>query len=485
MSNLYVVGELGAAKGRVLLGALQREGLAVSEAGDLRDLTICKEKAVEWNVPGIYHQLVQIVRGIVAQEEPVRGISFHSSATDALLFEANGSVVAPAVRCTEAEGAAELKKILAKVPAETLFEETGVQPNPCSALCQLAAESSRRLKRAQVLSLADGLNYLFSGVAGAELSQASQTQLYNPTTKSWSEQLLKAAGLPSKSLPQLVTPGTTLGKVRVEVAEETGLEDAQVVATCSHELASALAALAIADPGNWAFLWPDETALLGTRLYEPYINEISRDMKYSNLVGFGDTVGFYKSWVGLRLVEQCQRSWAEQDRALDHEVLMHLATSAAPFEAFIDPANSRFQVPGDMPEAIQAFCRETGQEFPRKPGPILRCVLESLALYYRKAVLELEYITNTSLGRLYVLGGKSNVLLNHFLANALQIPIFVVPDHAAAVGNVAMQALALGHIETLEQARAVVEPALKMRAINPHATAWTEAFDRFLGLGVG
>jgi rhamnulokinase len=483
MSNLYVACELGAEKGRIWLGALQKEGLLVSEAAELKDLTKTQEGSLQWDVPTIYQQLVAAVRGIVAQEEPVRAISFHSAVNDSLLFEGNGSVIEPVRRITETEARAELNKLQARLSREALYEETGVQPNPSGLLCHLVAESPRRLKKAShALSLPDGFNYLFSGVPRFERSQASQTQLYNPSSKSWSDRLLQAAGINPKLLPPVIPAGTQLAQVRPEIAREAGLDEAKVVAACAHELAASLAALNIADPGSWAFLWPDHRSVLGTRLTEPFINELSREMKYSNHTGYEESVGFCKQWEGLRLVEECRQAWAQQDRALDQDVLLHLATSAPPFEALIDPADARFAEATDMPQAIQAFCRETGQEIPRKPGPILRCVLESLALHYRKGLLELEYVTGTTLRRLYVLGGKSNLLLNHFLANALQIPVVVVPPEAAAVGNVAIQALTLSHITSADQARELVRHALPFHSINPHARAWTEAFDRFLGL---
>jgi rhamnulokinase len=482
MSNLYIACELGAEKGRIMLGDLQKE-LSVSEAGEFGDVTILQPGAVEWNVTKIYEQIVQSVRSIVAQLEPVRGISFHSPLSDLLLFESDGTLITPALRGEETSGTAHFSKAFSKIPPETFYQETGMQPLEGGPLSQLAGESSRRLKRAgHVLSLADSYNYLFSGVAQAEMSQASQTQLYNPISKSWSEQLLATGGLPTKLLPPLIPAGTRLGPVREEVSRDTGLEDAQVIATCSHQTAAALAALRLADPGGWAFLWPNDKTLLGTVLEEPFINDVSREMRYSNLTGHGGSICFYKSWTGLRLVEQCHRAWAEQDRALDNEVLMHLATSAPPFEALIDPEDPRFANAGDMPQAIQAFCRETGQEAPRKPGPILRCLLESLALQYRKGILELEYITNNKFSRLYVLGDRSNQLLNHFLASALQIPVAVVSNNAAAVGNVAVQALTLGHIPSVHHARDLVKQCLKLHTINPHATAWTRAFERFLEL---
>jgi len=484
MSNLYVACELGAENGHVFLGALQKEGLSISSAGEFQELiSSAEDGTTQWDVPRIYQQVLTALHGIVAHEEPVRGLSFFSALTDSLLFEKDGSLVAPATRIPEAAGATELKKILAKIPIEELYAETGVQPLATSPLCHLAAESSRRLKRAtHALSLADSFNFLFSGVANAEISQAVQTELYNPVTKSWSERLLKAAGVPDKLMPPIIASGTTLGPVRDEIAHQHCLEDASVVATCSHHLAAALAALSIADQDPWAFLWPGQSTLLGTVIEAPFINDVSREMNYSNLVGYGESTGFYKPWIGLRLVEDCRRTWSEQDRALDTEVLMHLATSAPPFESFIDPANERFSTAQDLPQAIQAFCRDTGQEVPRKPGPILRCILESLALQYRKGLLELEYITNCSFSRLYVLGGKSNHLLNHFLANALQIPVVIVPPEISAFGNVVLQALALGHIPSVDEARSLLLHSLKLHTINPHATAWTDAYDRFLGL---
>jgi len=482
MKNLYVACELGAAYGRVMLGALQKEGLLVSEAAHFKGTIVEQDGISQWDVSRMFQETMAAVRGIAAQEEPIRGISFHSPSTDALLFEANGSLASPGTRATAA-AATELNKLLAKVPYEAFYEETGIQPSASSALCQLAAEGSRRLKKASyALSVADGFNFLFSGIARAECSQAHHGQLYNPTTQAWSEQLEKAAGLPVKILPPVLGAGSKLGEVRRDLASEAGLEDALVTATCSHSLAATFATLSMADPESWAILWPDDSALLGTRLESPSINDVSREMKYSNLVGFQNSVGFYKYWSGMRLVEECHRAWRQQDRALDNEVLMHLATSATPFEALIDPADSRFSSAADMPMAIQAYCRETGQEPPRKPGPILRCILESLALHYRKALLELEYIAGTSFNRLYVLGERSNALMNHFLANALQVPVVVLPSQTAAVGNIAIQALALGHITSPEQAQQLVSQALRTHTIHPHATAWTDAYDRFLGL---
>ena len=186
--------------------------------------------------------------------------------------------------------------------------------------------------------------------------------------------------------------------------------------------------------------------------------------------------------VGLWILDECKRFWKERDRELYEDILTHLAIAAEPFTSLIDPADPRFREPGDMPLKIQAFCRETNQPVPRKPGPIIRCVLESLALQYRKTLQEIEDLTGRQITRLYLLGGSPNALLSHFVANALRRPLVVAPAEATAIGNVLAQAMALDHLESLEQAREVVRNSFKTETLVPYATAWDSAYDRLARL---
>jgi sugar (pentulose or hexulose) kinase len=186
--------------------------------------------------------------------------------------------------------------------------------------------------------------------------------------------------------------------------------------------------------------------------------------------------------VGLWILEECKRFWKEKDRELYDDMLTHLAIAASPFESLIDPADPRFLTPGDMPLKVQAFCRETNQAVPRKPGPILRCVLESLALQYRKTLQELEGLTGRKFTRLFLLNGSSTNLLFHFIANAMQIPLVIAPAETTAIGNVIVQALAQGHIDSLEHAHELVRQSFKTETITPHAAVWNAAYDRLAEL---
>jgi rhamnulokinase len=133
-----------------------------------------------------------------------------------------------------------------------------------------------------------------------------------------------------------------------------------------------------------------------------------------------------------------------------------------------------------MPLKIQAFCRETGQIVPRKPGAIIRCLLESLALQYRKTLQEIELFSGRRFTRLCLLDEAKNTLLNNFIATALEIPIVIAPADATPIGNVIVQAMTLGHVQSLQEAREIVRRSFKTETITTHAAAWDMAFSRFV-----
>jgi rhamnulokinase len=479
MSNFYAACDLNAEFGRVMLGTLNQGALTISEVRRFQNLPVTDKDSLHWDVPRLYQGILDGLRAIGSYEEAVESVSCDSWAGDYLLFESDSSLITPTYHHADPRATQGMQKVLAKVPKEVIYQETGVWPMPADTLFQLAAERPKRLNRAQcLLSVADAFNYLLAGVPRFEMSQASTTQLYNPLTQTWSEQLLSALDLPPKLFPPLVPAGTDIGPLRSEIAKTTGLDDTRVVASCSNETAASLAGLPISPGESWAFLRLGSWSVLGTELAEPIITDASRALSFSNEVGYGGAVRFSKQTVGLWILEECRRFWKEKDREIDENLLTHLASSSPPFEALINPADPRFLVPGDMPLKIQAFCRETKQRMPRKPGPIIRCVLESLALQYRKTLQELETLTGRQITRLYLVGGPANALLNHFIANALRRPLIVCPPDAAAIGNVLVQALALGHLESLEQAREVVRRSFKTETLIPYATAWDASFDR-------
>jgi len=327
--------------------------------------------------------------------------------------------------------------------------------------------------------MADAFNSFLSDMPRIEMTLASATQLFNPVTMTWSKKLLKALDVTESLFPALVPSGTVLGELRADLAKDTKIDGAKVVASCSNQLSAALAGLPICKGEKWAFIHlGTPTTVVGIDLGRPLINEATREMKFTHLLGPGGSTALYKSSAGLFILEECRKYWRERETGLDGDLLTHLAISAPPFEAFINPHDPRFATPGDMPLKVQAFCRETEQTMPRKPGPIVRCVLESLALTYRQTLRELEYLTDTQVTKLYILGGAEEDLLNHFIANALEVPTVVAPAESAVIGNVSMQTVALKQLKSVDQARDMVRNSFRTETIIPHASAWHAAYDR-------
>jgi len=446
------------------------------------------DDSVQWNIPDLFQHVTDSMTEVARSQEAVNSVSCTSWGEDYMLFDSGGALITPVCAPPSKSMSKSMDHLLSKLSLETLYEETGAQPSPYSTLVQLTAEKSRRLSKAgKLLPVADGFNYLLSGEARVEISSASTTQLYNPIHRNWSARLIHETRLPAKLFPQVVPGGTRLGPLRQAIADQTKIEDVEVVSSCSHEMAATLAGIP-AEPGlNWAFLQMGTHSVIGTELPQPVMTDAAMKAGFTNEAGYGGTTRLSKSTVGLMILQECRRYWAERGEDLDLDMMMHLAGVADPFECLINPSAAAFLTPGDMPQKIKAFCRDSGQAIPRKPGAIIRCVLESIALYYRKALLEIEMVTGRKINRLYMLsgrGGAKHPLMNNFIANALQIPLVLCPAETTATGNILVQAIAMKHIGSLEEARSLAAQTLRCETVQPYAGVWDKAFQRLEELTV-
>jgi rhamnulokinase len=205
---------------------------------------------------------------------------------------------------------------------------------------------------------------------------------------------------------------------------------------------------------------------------------------FTNEGGVAGTTRLLKNIMGLWLVQECRRTWARAGRDLSYEELTNRAQVAPPFAALVDPDDSTFLAPGDMPSRLAAFCRRTGQISPSDEGALVRCCLESLALKYRWAIERLETILGTTIKTIHVVGGGAkNALLCQFTADACGRPVHAGPVEATAIGNILMQALGGGQLSSVSDLRAVVARSFPVTVYEPIATSsWTDAGGRFAAL---
>jgi rhamnulokinase len=352
---------------------------------------------------------------------------------------------------------------------------------PLNTLYQLAAESTDRWNAAtQLLLIGDGFNRFLSGRSTAEVTLASTSMLYNPRRREWSEGLIERLGFPRSLFPPLVQAGTRLGPLRESLARATGLEGVEVVATCSHDTGAAVAAVP-ASGSHWAYLSSGTWSLMGVEIQEPIITDRARELNFTNEIGLHNTVRLLKNISGLWLLQECRRKWTLQDPSLTYATLTQLATEAPPFGSLVQPGDPAFLAPDDMPARLQAYCRDHGEPVPESPGSMVRCILESLALLYRRTREQLEELTGEPIRRLHIVGGGSqNALLNQFAANALQVPVIAGPVEATTAGNLLVQAEAMGLLQPPHTVRSVVAESFEVQTFEPRdREAWDRAYDRF------
>jgi rhamnulokinase len=486
--NYYIACDLGAESGRVMLARLEAGHLSLEEIHRFPSAVVRVLGTLRWDVLRIYEELKNGLREVAKRNLRVRGISVDSWGVDYVLINAVHPMVSPPFHYRDDRTTATYEKLLKDLGSELIFEETGIQFMPINTIYHLASdvERSRPILEASdcFLTIGDYFNYLFSGVACVDESLASTTQLYNPRARSWSEALIERCGIPRKIFPKVVPPGTVLGTLLSDVSAETGLQDVQVIATCSHDTGEAVAAVPAQGDDDWAYLSSGTWSLIGVELARPLINENVRAHNFTNELGYGGTTRFLKNIVGLWILQESRRAWARRGLDLDYARLTEEANDAEPFRSLINPSAARFAKPGDMPQHIATYCRETGQPAPETPGQITRCILESLALSYRAALDEIEQLTSRSLARLHIVGGGSqSSLLNQFAASATQRQVVAGPVEATAAGNVLIQALALGDIDSLQALRQIVRHSFPLRSFEPlEPENWQHAYHRFLQL---
>ena len=483
----YIACDLGAESGRVMLGTLEEGRLEVREAHRFLNGPARIMGTFRWDTLRIFEELKCGLRKVAEQGIAAASVSVDSWGVDYVLTRRGQPQLAMPYNYRDARTEKTFEAALKKGTAERIFEETGIQFMSINTLYQFVADMEELPEVLGItesfLLIGDYFNYLFSGRGVAEESLASTTQMYNTRTREWSRELIEVFGFKGEMFPEIVPSGTILGPLLEEIAEETKLAGTQVVATCSHDTGAAVAAVP-AEGDDWAFLSSGTWSLIGVELPGPLINDAVRQANFTNEAGHGGTTRFLKNISGLWLLQECRRAWAKEGREYGYDELTRLALETAPLQSLVNPNAAGLSRPDQMPRKIQEACEAQGERVPETPGEIARCILESLALTYRSAFEQLRELTGRNLNRLHIVGGGSqSELLNQASADAIGCTVIAGPVEATAIGNLLVQAMALGDIGSLEELRKTVRESFPVTTYVPHHdNKWSEASERFRNL---
>ena len=377
-----------------------------------------------------------------------------------------------------------MERAFQTVPREAIYGRTGIQFLQFNTLYQLLsmqqAESPLLANAHTLLMMPDLLHFWLTGVKVTEWSNATSTQLADPHTHTWSEDLIERFGLPRGIFTDIVPAGTLLGTLRRDITDETGAAGLQVIAPATHDTGSAVVAVP-ASTTDYAYISSGTWSLVGIESPVPLISPQTAKYNFTNEGGACNTVRVLKNVMGLWLVQECRRSFARGGHDHSYATLTMLAKQAPGFSAIIDPDDPAFLAPEDMVKEIQQFCQRTGQVAPQDEGAIIRCCLESLALKYRFVVEGLEQVRGKTIDTIHIVGGGTqNKLLCQLTADATRRTVIAGPVEATAIGNVLMQAIGVGLLSGLEQARQIVRNSFTLDTYIPNTDAeqWESAYQR-------
>ncbi|MEN6560466.1 MAG: rhamnulokinase family protein [Acidobacteriota bacterium] len=484
----FLAFDFGAESGRAVLGTLAGRRLTVHEVRRFPNAPLNLAGHIHWNVYALFDEMKAAMRDAAAAigARPA-GLGVDTWGVDFGLLAKDGSLLGLPFCYRDHRNAGAMEEYFKLVPRPALYEATGIQFMPFNSLFQIYAmvrERSPLLDAAAgLLFMPDLFNYLLTGRKAAEATIASTSQCLDPRTRTWIPGLFQAMGLSKKLLQDIVEPGTVLGELSEEVAGATGLRHVPVVATAGHDTAAAVAAVP-AEGEHWAYISSGTWSLVGVEEKAPVISELSLRANFTNEGGVGGTIRFLKNVSGLWLVQGCRKAWSAEG-PVTYDELTRAAAEAAPFAALVNPDAPDFLNPPDMPEAIAAYCRRTGQPVPGTRAALVRSLLESLALKYRSVIDQLRQVLGHPIEKIHVIGGGSrNALLCQLTADATGLPVVAGPAEATAIGNILVQAMALGRVGSPEDIRAVVRESFEPRTYQPsgRGPAWDAAADRFRGL---
>lgn len=478
--------DLGAESGRVILGAFDGAKLSISEIHRFANTPVRLPDGLHWDVQRLWSEIkTGITLAIDEQGRPLTSIGIDTWGVDFGLLDKRGELLSNPYHYRDNRTDGMLDKAFRRMPREQIFELTGIQFMQINSLYQLLSmvvnKSSVLDATDTFLTMPDLFNYWLTGQMACEFSNATTTQCYDPRQRTWAEPLLQAMDIPRRIFPRVIEPGTVLGQLLPAVCEETGASGAVVIAPACHDTGSAVAAIP-AQSQDYAWISSGTWSIIGVETREPIINPASLAFNFTNEGGVDGTFRFSKNIGGLWLVQECRRTWAAQGQDISHAELTQMAAHAPPFVSVIDPDDPDFIKPGDMPARIRAFCQRTGQTVPDGNAAIVRCALEGIALKYRWALERLEKMVAHRLEPIHIVGGGvQNRLLSQFTADATGRTVITGPIEATAIGNLLMQAVALGHIGSLRDARAVVQQSFAPDVFEPkNQTPWDDAYERLL-----
>jgi rhamnulokinase len=487
MSNHnFLAFDLGAESGRAIHGLLTAKELHITEINRFPNRYLDIKGRYHWDVFMILEELKKSLKIFtISKKLNIESIAIDTWGVDFGLLAKDGTLISMpyTYRDHQTDGIIErfTKEVMSK---KKLYQLTGIQIMQFNTIFQLYALKKNKSPvlnmASDLLFIPDLLNYLLTGIKKSEFTIATTSQLLDPFTRTWNPFLFEAIDLPIEIMQNIVNLGTIVGQVDANICSQIGLSSIPLIAIASHDTASAISSVP-AEGENCAYLSSGTWSLMGIEVDQPIVNEASVERDFTNEGGAESKYCFLKNICGLWLFQECKRIW-DKSFEYSYEELIKITEGAKPFKMLLNVDAPEFYNPVDMTEAIISYCKKTNQPTPASHAEFVRCILESLAMKYRQVFGQLNDFSSKPLEILYVIGGGAkNKILCQLTANALGIPVKTGPSEATAIGNIMLQAKAMGYLTSIKEIRTIIRNSFESDIYTPQdTTTWNKMYETYL-----
>ena len=485
--------DLGATSGRTIIGSIVNGRLEQEEITRFPNNLIETGGHFYWDIYALYFEMIRGLKEVARRGLTITSIGIDTWGVDFVFIGEDDAILRNPMAYRDPHTFGRMEEYLEKVvDRKTVYDITGIQFMNFNSLFQFYAmqqDGNVAMKMAKkILFVPDALSWMLTGEAVCEYTIASTSQMLDPRTGDLSDKLVESVGLKRSQFGRMVQPGEQIGVLTEEVQKMTGLGAIPVIAVAGHDTGSAVAAVP-AKNEQFAYLSSGTWSLMGIETKNAIISDRSYALNFTNEGGIEGTTRFLKNICGMWLYERCRKEWPEEVRQLSHPELQGSAMKVEAFRSIINPDDKAFANPPSMIEAIQQYCQQTGQPVPETPAEICRCIFDSLALRYRQVfgwLKELRSSTGNPSNAIQVLhvigGGSLNKYLTQFTADALGVEVLAGPQECTAIGNIMLQAKAMGVVRDIWQMRGIIANSVEMVPYHPTAdkAAWDAAYEKYL-----
>lgn len=462
----YLAIDFGGGSGRVIAGTITDEKgekkLTMQLVHRFQNRQVRLGNHVYWDFPALFEDMKTGLKKAAQLGLKVSGIAIDTWGVDFGFIDRDGNLVGNPVCYRDARTNGMAERFFADVDRTAHYAVNGTQVMEINTLFQLL---SLKLADSPQLQIADKLlftpdlfSYFLTGEANTEYTIASTSEMLDARKRDWDWQLIDSLGLPRHLFCPIVMPGTVRGRLRKDIAEETGLGEVDVIAVGSHDTASAVAAVpATDDEQPVAFISSGTWSLLGVEINEPILTEEARRAEFTNEGGIGGKITFLQNITGLWFIQRLMAEWKEEGDEQQYDILLPAAEKAV-IDTVIPVDDAAFQNPPSMQQAIIDYCNAHNLTAPTSKAETTRVVLQSLAAKYAEATSALNAMLPSPIKKLHIIGGGSqNKLLNRLTEEALGVPVEAGPVEATGIGNILTQALAKGEVSDIAEMRRIVK----------------------------